>query len=154
MKGGRSPTGIAGNRDKPKVPQMTSTVIRGIICSTINDNEVSSMPGCHINDNQVRLFMTYNKTNPVSTAAVRAGFSPSTGWRIRRDPQLPSEKGKPRGRRRPDPLADVFDSEVVPMLRASPQLRPVAIWTELLRRHPDLNPNTLVTNGLNIHQYC
>ena len=39
-------------------------------------------------------------------------------------------------------MADVFDSEVVPMLRASPQLRPVAIWTELLRRHPDLNPNT------------
>ena len=54
------------------------------------------------------------------------------------DPRPPSEKRTPRERRRPDPLADVFDAEVVPMLEASPGLRPVAVLEELLRRHPEL----------------
>ena len=41
-----------------------------------------------------------------------------------------------RGRRRPDPLADFFDAEVVPMLKAAPELRAVAIFEEMQRRHP------------------
>jgi hypothetical protein len=44
----------------------------------------------------------------------------------------------PRGRRRPDPLGELFEAEVVPMLEAAPGLRPIAIFEELLRRHPDL----------------
>ena len=44
-----------------------------------------------------------------------------------------------RGRRRPDPLADFFDAEVVPMLTAAPELRAVAIFEEMQRRHPDLS---------------
>ncbi len=77
------------------------------------------MPGCHITDQQIRLFMSYIKTNTVATASARSGFSESTGWRIKNDPRLPSEKKEPRGRRRPDPLADVFENEVVPMLRVA-----------------------------------
>src|SRR5271166_4945568 len=55
-------------------------------------------------------------------------------------PPLPSQKQKPRGRRRADPLADVWDAEVVPMLKAAPGLRPVTIFDfeELQRRRPDL----------------
>ena len=97
------------------------------------------MPGRHAADNQMRLFMNYTRTLPVETAAAKAGFSASTGHRFRRDPRLPSEKVKPRGSRRPDPLGDLFESEVVPMLTSSPQLRPVAVFEELLNRHPDLN---------------
>ncbi|WP_138473441.1 IS21 family transposase, partial [Poseidonocella sp. HB161398] len=33
---------------------------------------------------------------------------------------------------------DIFDAEVVPLLQAAPGLRPVAIFGEMLRRHPDL----------------
>ena len=99
------------------------------------------MPGRHVTDNQMRLFMNYTRTLPVETAAAKAGFSTSTGQRFRRDPRLPSEKVKPRGSRRPDPLDGLFESEVVPMLTSSPQLRPVAVFEELLRRRPDLNPN-------------
>jgi hypothetical protein len=44
-----------------------------------------------------------------------------------------------RGRRRPDPLVDFFDAEVVPMLTAAPELRAVAIFDEMQRRHPDLS---------------
>ena len=43
-----------------------------------------------------------------------------------------------RGRRRPDPLGDIFEAEIVPMLKAAPGLRPIAIFEEIVRRHPQL----------------
>src|SRR4029453_13936463 len=41
-------------------------------------------------------------------------------------------------RRRPDPLVDIFEAEVVPLLQAAAGIRPVAIFDELRRRHVDL----------------
>jgi transposase InsO family protein len=73
-------------------------------------------------------------------AAAKAGFSTATAYRIESDPRLPSQKKKPRGRRRPDPLAGVWDNEIVPMLEAAPGVRPVAIFEELCRRHPGIDP--------------
>jgi hypothetical protein len=57
---------------------------------------------------------------------------------LREAPRLPSQKKEPRERRRPDPLADVWDDEVVAILKAAPGLRPIAIFEELIRRHPEL----------------
>jgi hypothetical protein len=37
-------------------------------------------------------------------------------------------------------LADIFETEVVPLLNEAPGLRPVAIFEEMLRRHPELSP--------------
>lgn len=82
--------------------------------------------------------MTYRKNHPVPVAAAKAGMSTATGYRLNADPTLPSQKKGRRERRRPDPLADIFDSEVVPMLEASPGLRSIAIFEEMMRRHPDL----------------
>lgn len=96
------------------------------------------MPGRHVTDHQMRLFMTYRSTEPVPVASAKSGFSAATGYRIAQDPRPPSTKRAPRGRRRPDPLEGLFDEEVVPLLEAAPGLRPVAIFEELLRRHPDL----------------
>lgn len=48
-------------------------------------------------------------------------------------------KQSPRGRRRPDPLATIFEDEVVPLLQASPGLRPIALFEEMVRRHPELD---------------
>ena len=79
-------------------------------------------------------------THTVAEAAARAAVSPSTAYRIEHDPRLPSQKVAPRTRRRPDPLAGIFDAEVVPMLTAAPGLRAVAVFEELQRRHPDLSP--------------
>ena len=95
------------------------------------------MPGRHVTDHQKRLFMKHRMTDPIAVAAARAGVSAATGYRIAQDPRPPSEKRAPRTRRRPDPLAEVFDAEVVPMLEANPGLRPVSILEELLRRHPE-----------------
>ena len=96
------------------------------------------MPGRHVTDHQMRLFMTLNKTHSVPVAAVKSGISPATGYRIKADPVLPSQKKASRGRRRPDPLADIFDEEVVPMLQECPGIRPIAVFEEVQRRHPEL----------------
>jgi hypothetical protein len=74
-------------------------------------------------------------------AAARTGISTTTAYRIANDPRLPSQKKEPRGRRRPDPPAEIFDSEVVPLLQLSPSIRPVALFEEMLRRHPELPIN-------------
>jgi len=96
------------------------------------------VPGRHVTDCQMRLYMSFRRTNPVPIAAAKAGFSTATAYRIEHDPRPPSSRAIPRGRRRPDPLASIWDSEVVPLLRASPGLRPVALFDEMRRRHPDL----------------
>ena len=70
-------------------------------------------------------------------AAAKTGLSQATGCRLQADPVLSSHKKIRRGRRRPDPLSDIFDTEVLPVLKSSPGLRPVAIFGELLRRRPD-----------------
>jgi hypothetical protein len=97
------------------------------------------MPGRHVTDQQMRLFMTLRQTQPVPVAAAKAGLSQATGYRLQADPILPSQKKVLRSRRRPDPLSDIFDTEVLPLLKSSPGLRPVAIFEELLRRYPDLS---------------
>lgn len=82
--------------------------------------------------------MKHRLTDGPPTAAARAGFSVATAYRIEQDPRLPSQKKPPRGRRRPDPLAEIFDAEVVPLLQCAPGIRPIAVLEAMLRRHPGL----------------
>ena len=49
--------------------------------------------------------MTHRKKGRPALAAARAGFSTATAYRIEADRGRLSQKRKPRGRRRPDPLA-------------------------------------------------
>jgi len=85
--------------------------------------------------------MNIRKTHGVAAAAAKAGFSTASGYRIEADPRLPSLKRAPRGRRRPDPLAEFWQSEIVPILERAPGIRAIAVLEELRRRHPELNPN-------------
>lgn len=94
--------------------------------------------GTSITDQQARLYMSLRRTLSQQTAAARAGFSPSTGSRLDADPRLPSQKAEPRGRRRPDPLANLWEAEIVPMLAVTPGLRPITLFEEMRRRHPEL----------------
>ncbi|MBU3032412.1 IS21 family transposase [Paracoccus sp. XHP0099] len=89
----------------------------------------------------MRLFMKLRQDHPIESAAAKAGMSRSSGYRILQDPRLPSQKAQPRGRRRPDPLERIFDAEVVPLLQSAPGIRPVAVYEEMLRRHPELSPS-------------
>lgn len=85
------------------------------------------MSGRHINDHQMRLFMKLRTNQTVPQAALKAGVSRASGYRMEADRRLPTQKQAPRGRRRPDPLEGIFDQQVVPLIEASPELRPVAI---------------------------
>jgi hypothetical protein len=96
------------------------------------------LPGRHINDLQTRLYMKFRRDHTAPVAAAKAAFSTTTAYRFEGDPILPSERATKRKRRRPDPLADVFDSEVVPLLIAAPGLRSIGIFEEMRRRHPEL----------------
>lgn len=84
--------------------------------------------------------MKFRQSDSPAVAAAKASLSPATAYRIDADPRRPSQKTVRRGRRRPDPLAGIFAEEVVPLLEAAPGLRPVALFEELLRRHPELDP--------------
>lgn len=84
--------------------------------------------------------MKLRQNHPIETAAAKAGISRATGYRLINTSHLPSQERPPRGRRRPDPLGPIFDAEVVPMLQSAPGLRSVAVYEEMLRRHPELQP--------------
>lgn len=84
--------------------------------------------------------MKSRRSDSPQAAGAKAAFSTASAYRLEADPRLPSQKKASRTRRRPDPLAGIFDEEVVPMLREAPGLRAVAIFEELLRRYPDLSP--------------
>jgi hypothetical protein len=89
----------------------------------------------------MRLYMSFRPTtDTVDIAAAKAGISRATGYRIEADPRLPSQKKARRGRRRPDPLVEVWDAEIVPILKAAPGLRAIAVLAEIRRRHPEISP--------------
>src|SRR3981189_3131583 len=86
----------------------------------------------------MRLYMIYRHSKDAAVAAARSGFSRATGYRIENDPRLPSQKKAPRGRRRPDPRADVWDIEMGPILKGAPGIRAIAVLDEIRRRHPEI----------------
>jgi hypothetical protein len=101
---------------------------------------IDPLPGRHVTDHQMRLYMTFRQTDGPAIAAAKASISLATAYRFEQDHRPPSSIDKVRTRRRPDPLADFFDAEVIPMLKAAPGLRAVAIFEEMQRRHPHLSP--------------
>lgn len=82
--------------------------------------------------------MSFRRSDSPAVAAAKAGFSTATGYRIEEALQSGPRTRVVRGRRRPDPLAGIFDEEIVPLLKNAPGLRAVALFEELLRRHPEL----------------
>jgi hypothetical protein len=62
--------------------------------------------------------MEFRQTDASPVAAAKPSFSTATAYRFEHDDRLPSHKAVVRGRRRPDPLADIFDAEIVPKPQA------------------------------------
>ena len=96
------------------------------------------MPGLRITDQQIWRYMDERRKGATQVVAgTRAGLSERSGRRYEHDPTLPSQRlAKPRKRTRLDPLAEVWESEIVPMLTAHPHLRGTTILEELHRTHP------------------
>lgn len=75
--------------------------------------------------------MKLRQDNSTEVAAAKASISSATAYRIESDPRLPFQKKQPRSRRRPDSLEHIFETEVVPLLKAAPGIRAVAVYDEM-----------------------
>ncbi len=95
------------------------------------------MPGKKITDQQVRKYKAMRRTATQEIAAARMGISVRSARRIERAATLPSQRGPRTWRTRVDPLAGVWDAELVPLLEAEPGLQGRTLFEELQRRHGD-----------------
>ena len=94
------------------------------------------MPGKRITDHQVHQYKQDRNRMTQVAAAARAGLSERSARRIEQSQTLPSQQLPRTWRTRPDPLAEVWETEVVPLLRVDGQLNAVTLLEELQRRHP------------------
>ena len=95
------------------------------------------MPGKRITDHQVHKYKQHrNKLSQVAAAA-KSAISERSARRIDHGSDaLPSQRPERSWRTRDDPLAAVWDSEVVPLLQTDARLNAVTLLEELQRRHP------------------
>lgn len=94
------------------------------------------MPGNRISDLQVIKYKEFHGDHTQEAAAAKIGISVSSARRIERRAILPSQRGVRGWRTRADPLGEVWDSEVLPLLASAPALMAVTVLEELQRRHP------------------
>lgn len=94
------------------------------------------MPGKKITDHQVRKYKQERKTLTQVAAAARAGISERSARRIDETDALPSQREARSWRTRDDPLSELWDGEVVPLLQTDVLLNAVTLLEELQRRHP------------------
>jgi transposase InsO family protein len=104
------------------------------------------VPGTRITDLQVIKYKQLRGKLSQESAATRVGISVSSAYRIERCSELPSQREPRQWRTRADPLAEVWDDEVVPLLQSAPGLLAVTVLEELQRRHPGrFGPSVLRT---------
>jgi len=85
--------------------------------------------------------MSYRKHHPQEAAAAKAGMSVRTARRVECQGVLPSQQPRRRWRSRPDPFAEVWASEMVPLLQSAPRLMAITLLRELQEEHPGRFPD-------------
>jgi hypothetical protein len=108
------------------------------------DVEGNWVPGKRITDRQVNEYKRYRLANSQETAAAKAGMSVRTARRVEQASALSSQREPRAWRTREDPLAAVWDTEVVPLLERDAQLNGVTLLEELQRRHPGQYPQAVL----------
>jgi hypothetical protein len=101
------------------------------------------MPRTHIADRQVHLYMTRRKGHAQEVAAAKAGMSVRTARRVAHATALPSQKPERDWRTRTNPFSDVWDGEIVPLLRSTPKLKAITLLQKLQRDHVDRFPDSM-----------
>jgi hypothetical protein len=70
------------------------------------------------------------------TAAAKGGMSVRSGRRIEKGTHQPARVRQSWGRTRADPLAGVWEQELVPMLEGQPQLQALTLLEHLQQQYP------------------
>ena len=94
------------------------------------------MPGKRITDHQVNRYKELRRQFRQEAAAAKVGVSVRSARRIEQTTTLPSQRRLRSSRTRIDPLAGVWETELVPLLRQTPALTAVTLLEELARRYP------------------
>jgi transposase InsO family protein len=93
--------------------------------------------GTHITDQQVRLYMSERKEGRTqAVAAAKAGVSVRSARRIDTGEIATGPAPQRHWRTRQDPLAGVWDTELVPLLKANPELLPTTLLEFLCDYYP------------------
>jgi len=88
--------------------------------------------------------MKIRKNNTQELAAAKAGISERSARRIEHAVTLPSQHPRRYWRSRVDPFAEVWDSEVVPLLQRAPKLMAITLLRKLQDDHPDRFPDGML----------
>ncbi|MCP4115767.1 MAG: IS21 family transposase [Desulfobacteraceae bacterium] len=101
------------------------------------------MSGKPINDSQIRIYMSARTQGKQQiTAAALAGICERSGRRIEKGEIISGQKRKRHWRTRKDPFAEVWESEIVPMLSAAPDLQPKTLFEYLEKQYPGKYPKS------------
>ena len=103
------------------------------------------MSGKHITDQQIRLYMNERKQGGTQvTAAAKAGLSERSARRIDKGDLTTQPSSKRHWRTRQDPLTEVWDSVLVPMLEENPSLLPITLYEYLYDNYPGQYDETIL----------
>jgi len=99
------------------------------------------MSGKAITKEQVKLYMKHKHNGETQEqASAKAGISERSGRRI--DCGNLRQKKEPRHwRTRKDPFTKVWDDEIIPLLKTTPELTPTTLFENLQDKHPGKFPN-------------
>ena len=90
--------------------------------------------------------MKHRKDKSQELAAARAGISERSARRIESSASvtLPSQTPRRYWRARADPFVDVWDTEVVPLLKSAPKLMAITLLRKLQDDHPERFPDGML----------
>ena len=98
------------------------------------------MSGKWITNNQIRLFMHSKKSGKSqAVAAAQAGFSERSAYNVANRSFQTADR-KRSWKTKSDPFEAVWQSELVPLLEASPKLEARTLLEEIQKRYPDQYP--------------
>lgn len=88
-----------------------------------------------------------------TTAAAKAGISVRTARRIDKGEHRPQRRRPRDWRTRPDPLAEVWETELQPMLEQEPRLEPITLFEYLQEQYPGCYDSQLRTLQRRVKQW-
>ena len=109
---------------------------RGLESILLDDLGEGLLAGKRIGDYQVSRYKKLRKTVGQEVAATKVGISVASARRIDGAQTLPSQRPTRRWRTRSDPFEAVWESELLPLLKAEPALSARTLLDEAQRRHP------------------
>ena len=88
--------------------------------------------------------MSHRKHHTQELSAAKAGMSARSARRAERDATLPSQNPRRYWRSRPDPFAELWETEVVPLLKSAPKLMAITLLRKLQEDHPERFPDGML----------